>query len=127
MESLGSATRSFRELRPDIIMASISGYGHTGPQACIHGLRAGDRPFSGLASLTGYVGGDRKRSASLMRSVRGITAAAGVLAALVARRQTGRGQDIDLSLWEERPRSSAKLMEYVMNGRRPERMGTAIR
>jgi len=82
-------------------------------------------PLSGLASLTGYVGGEPEEvGISYGDPSGGITAAAGVLAALVARRQTGRGQHIDLSLWEGTAASSAKLDGYVDARKGAGAMGT---
>jgi crotonobetainyl-CoA:carnitine CoA-transferase CaiB-like acyl-CoA transferase len=125
MERLGLGYERLQEIRPDIIMASISGYGHTGPQANYMGYGPAIVPLSGLASLSGYAGGPPKElGISYGDPSGGITAAAGVLAALVARRRTGRGQHIDVSLWEATTAFVAEgWMEYVMNGRAPERVG----
>jgi crotonobetainyl-CoA:carnitine CoA-transferase CaiB-like acyl-CoA transferase len=125
MERLGLGYERLREIRPDIIMASISGYGHTGPQASYMGYGPAIVPLSGLASLSGYSGGGPKElGISYGDPTGGLTAAAGILAALVARRRTGRGQHIDVALWEATAALVAEgWMEYAMNGRAPERMG----
>ena len=125
MERLGLGYERLQEIRPDIIMASISGYGHTGPQASYMGYGPAIVPLSGLASLSGYAGGPPKElGISYGDPTGGITAAAGVLAALVARCRTGRGQHIDVSLWEATAAFVAEgWMEYAMNGRAPQRMG----
>jgi crotonobetainyl-CoA:carnitine CoA-transferase CaiB-like acyl-CoA transferase len=53
-----------------------------------------------------------------------LTAATGILAALVARRKTGRGQHVDVSLWEATVSLVAEgWMDFAMNGRVPERRG----
>jgi len=58
----------------------------------------------------------------------GITAAVGILAALVARCRTGKGQHIDVSLWEATTALVAEVwMEFVMNGARPSAAATATR
>ena len=125
MERLGLGYERLCEIRPDIIMASISGYGHTGPQAQYMGYGPAIVPLTGLSSLTGYPGGEpREVGISYGDPSGGITAAAGVLSALVARQHTGKGQHIDLALWE----ATAALvgegwMEFVMNGKSPERRG----
>ena len=125
MERLGLGYERLRELRPDIIMASISGYGHTGPQASYMGYGPAIVPLSGLASLNGYAGGPPEEvGISYGDPTGGITAAVGILAALVARCRTGKGQHIDVSLWEATTALVAEgWMEFVMNGRPPERRG----
>jgi crotonobetainyl-CoA:carnitine CoA-transferase CaiB-like acyl-CoA transferase len=125
MERLGLGYETLRGLRPDIIMASISGYGHTGPQARYMGYGPAIVPLSGLASLTGYPGsGPLEVGISYGDPSGGITAATGVLAALVARRTTGKGQHIDVSLWEATAALTGEgWMEWAMNGKAPERMG----
>jgi crotonobetainyl-CoA:carnitine CoA-transferase CaiB-like acyl-CoA transferase len=125
MERLGLSYEDLRQVKPDIIMVSISGYGHTGPQRSYMGYGPAIVPLSGLASLTGYPGGPPAEvGISYGDPTGGITAAAGVLAALVVRRRTGRGQHIDLALWEATAALVAEgWMEFLMSGRLPERIG----
>ena len=112
-------------MKPDIIMASISGYGHTGPQKDYMGYGPAMAPLSGLCSLTGYAGGPPQEiGLSLGDPNAGINAAVAICAALAARKRTGKGQYIDVSLWE----AMAALvpegwMEYVMNGAELPRQG----
>jgi crotonobetainyl-CoA:carnitine CoA-transferase CaiB-like acyl-CoA transferase len=125
MDRLGLGYEDLCRVKPDIIMASISGYGQTGPQRSYMGYGPAIVPLSGLASLTGYPGGQPDEvGISYGDPTGGITAAAGVMAALVARRRTGKGQHIDVALWE----ATASLvvegwMEFLMSGRAPERIG----
>ena len=96
MERLGLGYEELRQVKPDIIMASISGYGHTGPQRSYMGYGPAIVPLSGLASLTGYPGGPPAGGGDLLRrSDRRHHRGSGVLAALVVRRRTGKGQHID--------------------------------
>jgi len=106
-------------------MASISGFGQTGPWSHYMGYGPAIVPIAGLSSLSGYPGGDpREVGISLGDPAGGITAAFAICAALESRTRTGRGQHIDVSLWE----STAVLiaegwMEHALNGRQPARMG----
>jgi crotonobetainyl-CoA:carnitine CoA-transferase CaiB-like acyl-CoA transferase len=81
--------------------------------------------MTGLSSLTGYVGGSPQEvGISYGDPNGGIDAASAICGALVARKRTGQGQYIDVSLWE----GVAALMhegwmEYTMNGVQPPRMG----
>lgn len=125
MEHLGLGYDELRRLKPDLIMASIAGYGHSGPQSKYMGYGPAVAPLTGLSSLTGYAGGGPQEvGISYGDPTGGITAAMAICAALVARQRTGKGQYIDVSLWE----GVAALMhegwmDYVMNGTQPPRMG----
>ena len=57
MDRLGLGYEALRELRPDIIVASISGYGDVGPLAEYMAYGPAIAPLAGLSSLTGYAGG----------------------------------------------------------------------
>jgi crotonobetainyl-CoA:carnitine CoA-transferase CaiB-like acyl-CoA transferase len=125
MEQLGLGYDVLKGIKPDIIMASICGYGHTGPQSKYMGYGPAVAPLTGLSSLSGYTGGmPRELGLSYGDPNAGINAAVAVCAALAARQRTGKGQAIDVSLWE----AVAALMpegwmEYAMNKRQPPRMG----
>jgi benzylsuccinate CoA-transferase BbsF subunit len=82
-------------------------------------------PLSGLFSLTGYVDGSPQEVGMAYGDPNGgINAAMGVCAALVARTRTGRGQHLDVSLWESMAALMAEgWMDYAMNGTQPARMG----
>jgi len=116
---------SLRELRPDLVMVSLSGYGQTGPWRDYTAYGMGLEPASGIASLTGYRGGDPLRTGmSFTDPYSGIIGAGAVLAALHYRRRTGKGQYIDLSEQEAAiPAGGYALMDYALNGREPERIG----
>lgn len=125
MEHLGLGYEDLKKIKPDIILASISGYGHTGPQQKYMGYGPAIAPMTGLSSLTGYPGGGPQEvGISYGDPNGGINAASAICAALVARKRTGKGQYIDVSLWE----AVAALvpegwMDYAMNGSQPSRMG----
>ncbi|MGE0820829.1 MAG: CaiB/BaiF CoA transferase family protein [Candidatus Binatia bacterium] len=125
MERFGLGYTDLKTIKPDIIMASISGYGHTGPQKNYMAYGPAIAPLTGLSSLTGYVGGPPQEvGISYGDPNAGINAAVAICAALAARQRTGQGQYIDVSLWE----AVATLvpegwMDYVMNGTQPARQG----
>jgi crotonobetainyl-CoA:carnitine CoA-transferase CaiB-like acyl-CoA transferase len=126
MDEFGLGHEELRRLKPDLIVASITGYGHTGPQKDYMGYGPAIVMISGLASLTGYQDGPpREVGISLGDPNGGIHAAFAICASLLASRRTGRGgQSIDLSLWEA---MAALLpegwMEFAMNGKPPPRIG----
>ena len=125
MERLGLGYEDLKQLNSGIIMASISGYGHTGPQKNYMGYGPAIVPLTGLSSVTGYPGGGPAEvGISYGDPNGGLNAAVAVAAAVVARKRTGQGQYIDVSLWE----SMAVLvfegwMDYAMNKHQPERIG----
>jgi len=114
-----------RRIKPDIVMISLSGYGQDGPYSDWSAYGMGLEPASGVAQLTGYLGGAPLRSGlSFTDPYSGFVGAGAVLAALHYRRRTGKGQYIDLSEQEAAvPLMGAALMDYAMNGRLPERTG----
>lgn len=125
MDRLGIGYETLLAERPDLIMASISGYGETGPMRDYMGYGPAIAPISGLSALSGYAGeAPSEVGLSLGDPTAGITAAAAVCAALVSRAETGRGQHIDCSLWESTAALVAEgFMEWDMNGQELPRMG----
>ncbi len=125
MERLGLGYDDLVKIKPDIIMASISGYGHSGPLKNYMGYGPAIAPLTGLSAMTGYAGGPPQEvGISYGDPNSGIHAAVAVTASLAARKRTGKGQYIDVSLWE----SVAALvpegwMDYAMNGLEPARRG----
>jgi crotonobetainyl-CoA:carnitine CoA-transferase CaiB-like acyl-CoA transferase len=125
MDQLGLGYDELRRVKPDIIMASISGYGQTGPQRNYMAYGPAIPPLTGLSSITGYEGGPPEEVGMAYGDpTSGIHAAAAICAALVARRRTGQGQHIDVSLWQAVAVLVAEgWMDYAMNATQPPRRG----
>ncbi len=86
---------------PRLVYCSISGYGRSGALADRPGYDPVAQGESGLMSLTGEPDGPPMRTGvSLVDIMSGMYAAQAVLAALVARDRTGRGQRIDVPLFD---------------------------
>jgi crotonobetainyl-CoA:carnitine CoA-transferase CaiB-like acyl-CoA transferase len=84
---------------PGLIYASISGYGQTGPSADLPGYDAVAQAVSGMMSVTGEPDGEPVRSGTSSADVgAGMCALIGILAALHARKTSGQGQLVDVSL-----------------------------
>lgn len=89
------------EINPGIVLARVSGYGQTGPKAGHAGYASVAEAESGLRHLNGYPGQAPPRLAlSLGDSLAGMFAVQGILAALLSRERTGRGQIVDVALTE---------------------------
>ena len=85
MDGFGLGHPGLRKLKPDLIVASITGYGHTGPQKDYMGYGPAIVMISGLASLTGYPGGTPQEvGISLGDPNGGIHAAFAICASLLA-------------------------------------------
>ncbi|MBI5288110.1 MAG: CoA transferase [Chloroflexi bacterium] len=125
MANFGLHYEALKEIKPDIIMCSLSGYGQYGPMRDYAGYGMGLEPASGVASITGYKDGPPMRSGlSFTDPYSGFLGAGAILTALQYRRRSGKGQYIDLSEQEAAiPIMGAALAEYQMTGRVKERMG----
>jgi crotonobetainyl-CoA:carnitine CoA-transferase CaiB-like acyl-CoA transferase len=125
MENFGLGFDALRQIRPDLIMCSLSGYGQDGPMRDFGAYGMGLEPASGIASITGYRGGPPVRSGlSFTDPYSGFIGAGAIMTALNYRRRTGKGQYIDLSEQEAAiPIMAAALLDQQMNDRLKERLG----
>lgn len=125
-QRLGVDYTSLTEIKPDLIYASISGFGRSGPLAAAPGYDVMVQAFSGLMSITGEKGRAPARSAfSPLDQTTGVHTALGILAALRRRDQTGQGQLLETSLYETALSFlSYTAQVYWTSGRVPERSGS---
>lgn len=125
MERLGLGYDELKQINPHIILASISGYGQSGPYREYMGYGPATPPLTGLSAVTGFVGGGPEEfGLSMPDPTAGITAAWAVVSALERREQTGVGDHLDVSLWEATTVLGIEAwMQYSFNGTQPERIG----
>ncbi|MFP6654657.1 MAG: CoA transferase [Myxococcota bacterium] len=100
VDRMGIGEAALRQIKPDLIYVSITGFGETGPYS---GKRVYDpivQALSGLATIQGNRGVGRPRMMRLVipDKVTAITAAQAITAALLSRERTGEGQHIRLSM-----------------------------
>jgi crotonobetainyl-CoA:carnitine CoA-transferase CaiB-like acyl-CoA transferase len=112
---------SLSALNPRLIYCSISGFGASGPRRDDPANDLFMQAFSGGMSITGEVGGGPvKMGLSVADIGAGMLGAIGVMMALEARHQTGRGQRIDTSLLEgQMAMLSYHLTRYFASGKVP--------
>lgn len=126
MEKFGLGYPSIKEIKPDIIMVALSGWGYTGPEAKYKAFGIVVEAMSGLTSITGYPEPEPPMKCGIdWGDMPGPVLAVGfTLAALDYRNRTGKGQFIDLS---QREACTGLLGEaivgYSMNKTSPPRIG----
>ena len=101
LEKMGLSPALLHDLNPALIIVRISGWGQTGPYSHKPGFGTLVEAMSGFAHLNGFP--DRPPALpplALADMIAGTYGAAGVLTALRVAEKTGRGQVIDLSLFE---------------------------
>jgi crotonobetainyl-CoA:carnitine CoA-transferase CaiB-like acyl-CoA transferase len=99
LDRLGFPTSRLTELNPRLVVLSISGFGHDGPEGGRAGYDQIAQGEAGLMSVTGSGPDDPQRvGVPIGDLLAGMYGAYGVLAALLERERTGRGQVVRTSL-----------------------------
>jgi len=99
LSSYGLAYDQIKERFPRLVYCSITGFGQTGPYATRAGYDFLIQGMGGIMSLTGEPAGQpMKVGVGIADVMTGMYATVGILAALRHRDQTGKGQQIDVSL-----------------------------
>ncbi len=125
IRNFGLEYEDLRRVRPDIIMVSSTGYGHTGPWSGFGAIGYGTEAASGLASVTGYSDGPPAiPELPYADYAAGEHTVFAIMAALAHRAKTGRGQFIDISQTQTLSATVPEpLMDYTFNGRAQGRRG----
>jgi crotonobetainyl-CoA:carnitine CoA-transferase CaiB-like acyl-CoA transferase len=101
LDKLGLGYEVLRQINPRLVYCAVSGYGRTGPYADKGGFDLIAQGFAGIMSITGEPGGPPAKAGTSVADINaGILAALGIVAALVSRATTGRGQLVETSLME---------------------------
>jgi crotonobetainyl-CoA:carnitine CoA-transferase CaiB-like acyl-CoA transferase len=112
---------------PRLIYCSITGYGFTGPKAEMPGYDILAQAEAGVMSFTGEPGGGPMRYPIAIADMTcGMHSAMGILAALFNREKTGRGQVLDMALFDSQLTWLANVgSSYLNAGTPPQRWGNA--
>ncbi|KAJ2622805.1 hypothetical protein GGI25_002692 [Coemansia spiralis] len=115
-----------RVANPGLVYASITGYGSTGPFSRKPGYDVIIEAEAGLMHITGEEGGAPvKVGVAVTDIATGLYAHGAIMAALIRRAQTGRGQHLDLSLLQTQASLLANIgSNYLVGGREATRWGT---
>lgn len=118
---------SLRAKHPRLIYCSITGYGFTGPKAEQPGYDILAQAEAGVMSFTGEPdGGPMRFPIAIADMTTAMYAAMGVLAALFARERTGKGDFLDMALFDSQLTWLANVASSYLNAAvSPDRWGNA--
>lgn len=122
---------TLKVINPKLIYCSITGFGQTGPYKDKPGYDFVIQAMSGLMSVTGEKdglpgGGSQKCGVAISDLLTGLYAACAIQTALIHRLRTGKGQCIDIALFDVMLGSLANVnMNYLVSQQVPQRHGNA--
>lgn len=122
---------SLSAINPRLIFCSITGFGQTGPYCDRAGYDFMIQGLGGIMSVTGQPQGapgdePMKCGVAFADIFTGLYSVIGILGALHARTQTGRGQHIDMALLDAQVGVLAnQALNYLVSGTAPHRLGNA--
>ena len=125
MDAMGFGRAALESLKPDIISAHVTGYGLDGPYARRPSFDFVAQAMSGFMSVNGDEDGPPMRAAPPISDlVAGSQAAMGILAALVRRNRTGKGEEVATALTDGMTSMLAFLAtNYFATGKQSLRTG----
>ena len=101
LDRLGFSWEQVQEINPRIIMASIKGFGTEGPYAAFKAYENVAQAMGGAMSTSGLQGGPPVvTGAQIGDSGTGVHLMAGILAAIIQRERTGRGQYVECAMMD---------------------------
>ncbi len=128
MESLGLGYDVLAVRFPRLIYASIKGYGSDGPWAKLGAMDSTLQAACGLISVTGMADGPGMRSpATFIDMGSGSHLASAILAALIQRGRTGRGQRVDVAMHDVCVAAMTGLIANELEGKPYRRLGNRHR
>eukprot|EP01117_Protostelium_nocturnum_P013227 TRINITY_DN4924_c0_g1_i2.p1 TRINITY_DN4924_c0_g1~~TRINITY_DN4924_c0_g1_i2.p1 ORF type:complete len:435 (+),score=97.79 TRINITY_DN4924_c0_g1_i2:19-1323(+) len=126
-DNIGVGYKKLSEINPKIIYTSLTGFGPDGPYS---NRLAYDVMISGIGGLMGITGPEDgspvKVGVAITDICAGLFAHGAIMAALISRNQTGKGQKLDTSLLEAQVAVLANVASnYLIAGQESKPMGTA--
>ncbi|MGY0692562.1 CaiB/BaiF CoA transferase family protein [Virgibacillus sp. FSP13] len=125
MERFGLDYETLADINPGIVYCSITGFGETGPYQNMPGYDFIIQAMSGLMSITGdQDSGPQKLGVAITDILTGLYACIGIQGALLERTQSGKGQKLDISLYDAAVSSLVNIgSNYLMSGKIPAALG----
>jgi formyl-CoA transferase len=127
LDGLGLGYQALSALNQRLVYCSITGFGQTGPRRCEPGYDIMVQAMAGVMSFTGEAEGrPMKLGVAIADLAAGMLAGNAILAALIARAASGRGDYLDLALFDCTLSWLANVgANYLLGGEVPQRLGTA--
>ena len=127
MDSFGLGYATLAELNPRIVYCSITGFGETGPERNMPGYDFIVQAMSGLMSITGTKeSGPQKSGVAIVDILTGLYACIGIQAALLERTVSGKGQKLDISLYDSAVSALINVgSNYLMSEKIPTTLGNS--
>ncbi len=131
LKKYGLDYATLKQMKPDLVYCSITGFGQTGPYADKAGYDFIIQGMGGFMSITGERddlpgGGPQKAGVAIADLMTGMYATIAVMAALTHRDRSGEGQHIDLALLDVQVATLANMSSnYLTSGKVPVRQGNA--
>jgi crotonobetainyl-CoA:carnitine CoA-transferase CaiB-like acyl-CoA transferase len=135
MRRFGLDYPKLKALKPDLIMVSNTGYGHSGPWSNFGAMATSLEPTHGTGAFMGYLEPDQdgrlapgnvpnKIANSYTDFLASWTAQLAVMPSLIYRARTGRGMWIDLAMYQVGASFMGEgILDFAFNGRRTRRLG----
>ena len=125
MARLGFGYDQLREIKPDLVYCSISGYGQSGPKSPLPAFDGAIQAASGMMAVSGFPdSGPVRAGYYAVDMATALHAAFALAAALYRKRLTGEGQHIDVAMMDTSMLMLAPQMtDYLMSGKAPQRIG----
>jgi crotonobetainyl-CoA:carnitine CoA-transferase CaiB-like acyl-CoA transferase len=132
LDRYGLDYHTLSQVNPRLVYCSITGFGQTGPYRSRPGYDTIIQAMGGLMSLTGNAEGEagdgpRKTGVAVADMMTALYADVAILAALKERAASGRGQHIDLSLFDVQVSALSNVgLNYLATGKVPKRAGNRL-
>src|SRR5882672_3185965 len=123
LAALGIELAEWRTRHPRLVTCSITGYGETGPHARRKAYDLLIQAECGLAAITGSPAEPSRAGISLVDISAGVTAYEGILESLLRRVHTGKGEHIEISLFDSISDWMAVPLLQAKYAKAPERVG----
>lgn len=125
MQRLGLGFEALREVKPDVVLLSLSSSGQSGPDSHFTGYAPLFGAWGGLGWMSGYPDGPPVEMRHVMDHASGMHAAMALVAAMHQRRRTGRAQHVDLAAREVASAMLGEALVQASRGEVPVRPGNA--
>ena len=125
IDRLGFGYEAIKAVKPNIVYASISGYGQSGPKSELPAFDGAIQASSGMMSLSGFPESGPVRAGYFAVDMStALNAAFSITAAILRRERTGDGQRVDVAMLDTALMMQApQVSAYLMNGTLPDLIG----